>query len=993
MELILKNGLPHQEKGVHAVANVFSVNSFSKNKVYYANPTLELDKETLLENIKEVQKTNGIHPEYTALNGIQNYLNLDIKMETGTGKTYVHTATIFELHKQFKINKFIIVVPTLAIKAGTRQFIQDTYTKKHFKDVCGYGTEIELQVLDAAKKKKGKQFFPSAVREFVSGSSQNQNKIYVLLVNMALLTNSKMLRDQYDSGVEDFYKPVEGIRATKPFLLIDEPHRFSKEQKTFEFITNEIQPQCIIRFGATYPTVNIGKGNTKKTIKDYHNLLYDLNACESFNQNLIKGIAKEHFEPLSKKEDKVKITAIQSKTSAKFNLIQKEGPTKSFELKKGDSLSIISEEFEGIVIDAIGSNFIELSNGQKKSQGEEFSTDIYSSSYQEQMLKLAIDRHFETERINFDRKFKIKTLALFFIDDIYSYRQDEKSGKETYLKNTFEKLLLDKINQVIPTLNKHTEKEYIAFLEASKQDINNSRINNVLPKAHLGYFAQDNSSSDEEIAIQVNKILYKKKNLLSIKNDDGTYNVSRFLFSKWTLKEGWDNPNVFTITKLRSSGSESSKIQEVGRGLRLPVDELGNRISNEEFKLNYIIDFTEADFTDRLVKEINDELPKGFVITEEKLNEVAKKLEQDPDDLFIDLISKKYIDRKYNINIENQSQFFEEYPDFVMGLNGNKVVDRNTKKDKKIKIRPAVYNELKTLWEAINQKYVLFYDKIEEDNYLKEELVKLFENNLFTDVIITSKRQVIQTTDDNQMMANEDSGVQYTISRPLPYSEFLKRINKQTNIPIKLIHDALISYAEKHSIDNDKINEFSAANFVSRFNYWKINNLQGRFSYSKSNIKLNGTKLSFPNGQPKEEITQGVIGTKFIEGTPVEKYLYDTYAYDSPLEKDNIQAVIDEVVVYGKIPRSSISIPTIIGQSYSPDFMYVVKKADGSKTLNIVVETKDVENQSALRKIEEVKINCAKEFFKQLTIDGYTVEFHEQLNNKKIKQIVDEVLM
>ena len=126
MELILKNGLPHQEKGVHAVANVFSVNSFSKNKVYYANPTLELDKETLLENIKEVQKTNGIHPEYTALNGIKNYLNLDIKMETGTGKTYVHTATIFELHKQFKINKFIIVVPTLAIKAGTRQFIQDT---------------------------------------------------------------------------------------------------------------------------------------------------------------------------------------------------------------------------------------------------------------------------------------------------------------------------------------------------------------------------------------------------------------------------------------------------------------------------------------------------------------------------------------------------------------------------------------------------------------------------------------------------------------------------------------------------------------------------------------------------------------------------------------------------------------------------------------------------------------------------------------------------
>ena len=983
MELILKNSLPHQDKGVLAVSNVFTEHSFDKNNLYYANPSLDLDKERLLESIKEVQKENGIHPEYTVQNSIDQYLNLDIKMETGTGKTYVHTATIYELHKRYKINKFIIVVPSLAIKAGTKQFIQDSYTKKHFKDVCGYGTEIELQVLDAAKKKKGKQYFPSAVREFASGSSQNSNKIYVLLTNMALLTNSKMLKTEYDSDIEGFYQPVEAIKATKPFLIIDEPHRFSREQKTFEFITKEIQPQCIIRFGATFPTITIGRGNAKKTIKDYQNLLYDLNACQAFNQNLIKGIAKEHFEPLSKKEDKVKIMAIESKTSAKFNLIQKDSPNKSFELKKGDSLSIIASDLEGIVIEAIGKNFIELSNGQTKFQGEEFSTDIYSSSYQEQMLKLAIDRHFETERLNFDRKFKIKTLALFFIDDIHSYRADDKSEKVTYLKNAFEKLLLEKINEVLPSLSKTNEKEYIEYLEASKKDIS---------ACHAGYFSQDNSSSDEEIAEEIKEILFEKKKLLAFKKEDGSFNIRRFLFSKWTLKEGWDNPNVFTITKLRSSGSDSSKIQEVGRGLRLPVDELGNRISTEEFKLNYIIDFTEADFADRLVKEINDELPQGFILTEEKLNEVAKKLALDPDDLFFDLISKKYIDRKYNINIENSIKFFDEYPDFSIGLNANKVVDRNTKKDKKIKIRPAVYSELKNLWEAINQKYILFYDKIEEENYLENQLVKLLSNDIFTDVIITSRRQQINTTDDNLMIANEDSGMQYKISRPIAYNEFLKRINKQTNIPIQFLNKALITYSKTNPIDNDKINEFSAANFVQKFSDWKINNLQGRFSYNKSNVKTGATALSFESGQPKQEITQGRIGTKFIEGTPVEKYLYDAYAYDSPLEKDNILDQVKEVVVYGKIPRSSISIPTITGQSYSPDFMYVVQKTDGSKTLNIIVETKGVENQSTLRKIEEVKINCAKEFFKQLSIDGYTVEFHEQLNNKKIKQIVNEVL-
>lgn len=984
MELILKNGLPHQEKGFDAISNVFTESSFKKNALYYANPTLELDKEILLESIKEVQKNNIVHPEYTGLNGISSYLNLDIKMETGTGKTYVHTAAIFELHKKFKINKFIIVVPTLPIKAGTKQFIQDSYTKKHFKDICGYGTEIELQVLEAVKKKKGKQYFPSAVREFVSGSSQNANKIYVLLTNMALLTNSAMLkREDYDYGVEGFYRPVDALKATKPFLIIDEPHRFSKDQKTFEFITNDIQPQCIIRFGATFPTITIGKGSAKKSIKDYHNLLYDLNACEAFNQNLIKGIAKEHFEPLSKKEDKVKIMSIQSKTSAKFNYIQKDKPTKSFELKKGDSLSMISSEFEGIVIEAVGKNFVELSNGQTKFQGEEFSTDIYSSSYQEQMLKLAIDRHFETEKVNFDRKFKIKTLALFFIDDIHSYRNDENSEKEPYLKNTFERLLLEKINEVLPTLSTTNEKEYIDYLQASKKDI---------ASCHAGYFSQDNSNSDEEIANQISEILFDKKKLLSIKTDDGKLNTRRFLFSKWTLKEGWDNPNVFTITKLRSSGSDNSKIQEVGRGLRLPVDENGNRISNEDFKLNYIIDFTEADFAERLVKEINDELPKGFKLSEERILEVAKKLNTTKNDLFKKLLVNDFIDMDRNIILENTERFFEEYPDFAIGLNSGKITNRNKTPEVKVKIRPAVYSELKTLWEAINQKYLLFYDKIEEGNYLKNELITLFKSNVFTDVIITSKRVELNTTEVGLMSLNESSGIQYKIVKTIPYGEFLKRICKQTNIPIKLLNQALIEYASINKIDNDKINEFSATNFVKKFIDWKNDNLQGRFTYNKSNIRLNGTELTFPDGAPKEEITQGRIGTKLKSGTPIEKYLYDSFAYDSPLELENIQNDVSEVVVYGKIPRNSISIPTITGQSYSPDFMYVVKKADGSKTLNIVVETKDVETNSTLRQIEQIKINCAKEFFKQLTIDGYSVEFHEQINNKKIKQIVDEVL-
>ncbi|MEO7265082.1 MAG: type III restriction-modification system endonuclease [Ferruginibacter sp.] len=984
MELILKNDLPHQVKAYTAIANTLGTELITKNVLYYQNPELQLDRHTLMANLAQVQKDNAVPAEYKALNEIGSYLNLDVKMETGTGKTYVYTAAMFELHKRYGINKFIVVVPTLAIKAGAKQFMQDGYTKRHFKDQCGYGTELDVLVLEATKKKKGKNYFPGVVREFVSGSSQNANKIYVVLTNMSLLGGtSKLLTDTYDYGVEGFYKPIDGIKATKPFVIIDEPHRFSKTQKAYEFIEKNICPQAIIRFGATFPEIETGRGRNKIRRKDYHNLLYDLNAFQAFNQNLIKGIAKEHFEPTSLRQDKVKIMSVQAKTSARFNLIQRDAATKSFDLQKGDSLGMIAPELEGIVIDAITTSTVELSNGQVKSTGEEFSTDIYSSSYQESMIRLALERHFETERTNFSRNNKIKTLALFFIDDIQSYRMNEGQDKQPYLKETFERLLADKINTTIPLLSAQ-EKEYKDYLLASQADLN---------ATHAGYFSQDNSSSDEAIAQEVQEILYEKKKLLAFKDADGKFITRRFLFSKWTLKEGWDNPNVFTIAKLRSSGSENSKIQEVGRGLRLPVDEFGNRISNEEFKLNYVIDFTEADFAEKLVNEINADLPQGFVISDEKIAEVAGKRNMDADDLFVELLSKKYIDRNKNIKAENSTPFFEEYPEFAVGLQQGKVEDRNKKKEKRIKIRKAVFDELKSLWQEINSKYILHYERIEQEDFLFKEILILLNNGVFSDTYISSSRAELNTT-GTRATINEDTGVQFKINKPLAYNEFLKRISRQTNLSIQLLHIVLSAYANTHQIQPERINEQSAANFVKLFQDWKMEKLNGRFSYSKANLPVKSTALTFSDGTPRPQITQGVIGTKFIEGSPSEKYLYDVYAFDSPLEKENLLVDgIQEIIVYGKIPKGSIAIPTTTGQSYSPDFMYVVKKDNGEKILNVIVETKDVENQTSLRGIEQAKIDCAKVFFNQLTIDGYKVEFRTQLNNKKIKQIIDEVLI
>lgn len=201
--------------------------------------------------------------------------------------------------------------------------------------------------------------------------------------------------------MEGFYRPFDALRATNPIVIIDEPHRFSRDQKAYKVITDEIHPQMIIRFGATFPEITLGSGRSKVTGKDFNNLVYELNACDSFNMNLIKGVAKEHFEPLSKKEEKVKLQSVRSKTSAVFQYKKRGEDTKTYNLMPGDSLSVINSDFEGITISAVGKNYVELTNGQIKYQGEEFNTDIYSSSYQEQMLKLAIQRHFETERQNF----------------------------------------------------------------------------------------------------------------------------------------------------------------------------------------------------------------------------------------------------------------------------------------------------------------------------------------------------------------------------------------------------------------------------------------------------------------------------------------------------------------------------------------------------------------------------------------------------------------
>lgn len=279
------------------------------------------------------------------------------------------------------------------------------------------------------------------------------------------------------------------------------------------------------------------------------------------------------------------------------------------------------------------------------------------------------------------------------------------------------------------------------------------------------------------------------------------------------------------------------------------------------------------------------------------------------------------------------------------------------------------------------------------NDYIEDVVLKLFEKpGVFTDLVMYTERDKVGST-GTEMTIVRETGVQYIIQKPLPYNIFLKRIASTTNLPIKILHSALCKFAGIHGTEfTAHINESSVASFCSEFIAWKNENLQGRFRYERSRAPLGATALTYADGSVRKEISQGRIGTKIVPGTPSEKYLYDSYVYDSPLEKENITADIEEVIVYGKIPRSSIAVPTITGGMYSPDFMYIVKHTNGDKEMNIVVETKDVENRTDLRGIEKVKIECARVFFEMLKSDGYTVYFRDQLGNKQMAQIINEVM-
>ena len=382
--------LPHQEDFLKAVRKAFGDIRVKSGEDIHQNPLIDLNDEKIKENINDLWKgyedLQAI-PKQWRTRDKGDYLGVDIRMETGTGKTYCYTRMMYELNEIYGFNKFIILVPSTPIKEGSKSFLQADYSKRHFADLYP-NKSLDLSVLEPQKRTKGRKMFPTAISEFARGTSLEKNRFSVLLMTSGmLLSNATMAKDDYDQTIlGNFTQPYETLRATKPIVIIDEPHRFKKENKAYKRILKEIQPQCIIRLGATFPEKKGSKD------KDYNNLIFNLGSSQAFNQNLVKGV--ETFMIDAEKENETKLKLMDFKRSPKICSFRDEKTKKSQEMVKGDNLSIFGEEFSGITIEEIGptaddaiKSGVTLSNGQILAKSDIVYGGIYSDTYQELMLR------------------------------------------------------------------------------------------------------------------------------------------------------------------------------------------------------------------------------------------------------------------------------------------------------------------------------------------------------------------------------------------------------------------------------------------------------------------------------------------------------------------------------------------------------------------------------------------------------------------------------
>ncbi len=943
----------------------------------FANDKIALPSTRLLENLQGIQRRQNLtlSPEMKKTSVCA--VNLDIEMETGTGKTYCYIKTMFELNRDYGWSKFIVVVPSIAIREGVLQSFKDM--AEHFLEQYG---------------KRPRYFVYNSKQLHNLESYSSDAGINVMIINVQAFNAQKNLSKNASAEarrifaeLDDFQsrRPIDVIKKNRPILILDEPQKMEGKATTEKLA--EFDPLMILRYSATHKTE--------------HNKVYRLDAIDAYNQKLVKKIAVRGItvKGLAGINAYLYLESIRIATTAppearaELEIQQKSGIKRVLRmLRKNDNLYDLSdglEQYHGFVVADINAidNTISFTNGVVLGAGEA-TGDVSEASLRRIQIREAIKAHFEKEKTLFAQG--IKVLSLFFIDEVAKYRSYNEAGEQAgEYALIFEDEYNAQLNEVL-TLEDTPYNRYLKGIEAAR--------------THNGYFSIDKktkrlvnpdvkvrgeSAGEADDVDAYDLILRAKARLLSFEEP------VRFLFSHSALREGWDNPNVFVICTLKHSDNTVSRRQEVGRGMRLAVTQSGDRMDDPATVhqinvLTVVANESYKDFVAGLQKDISASLsarplqaneeyfrdkvlktPMGDVkVTPHMAKLIERYLVKNDYSDTDERITEQYHQAKQEGSLAALPPELEPYKEQVFQLIDSVFSAAQLpaiEDDRKGKLNPLNANfekkEFQELWSRINRKAIYAVDF--KTGELIDKCVKALDKELRVTPLqytVTRGEQkdeakyeemkkgdafVARQNQTDYLVTTASSAVKYDVIGKLTESTQLTR--RTIAAILRGINAAVFGQFKTNPEDfllkaGTIINEQKATVIVEHLAYNPLDETHSIDIFTQ---------------EKKEDLSKGFKAARHI---------YDYVFTDSANERTFVGELdaSAEVVVYAKLPRS-FHIPTPVG-NYNPDWA-IAFQAGKVKHVFFVAETKGSMSSMDLRKIEEAKIECARKFFTKITSD------------------------
>ena len=932
----------------------------------YRNSTIQLTEQHVLANIQAVQSRNDLHEsaKIERPKGVKDGFNLTVEMETGTGKTYTYIRTMYELQKKYGWSKYIVIVPSVAIREGVYKSFQ--VTQDHFQEL--YGQKIAPFIYNSSR--------PQDVENFASDS-----RISVMIINTQAF-NKKHTNVMHEASDRfGSRKPIEIIAQTKPIIIIDEPQSVDGD-KTLDSM-QEFKPLFSLRYSATHKV-------------DY-NKVYRLDALDAYNKKLVKKIQVKGISVKGSTgtEGYLYLEHISlSSTKPPFAVME-------FETRHGSGVKRITKKLEqGASIYELSGNLpayknvtIQHIDGLKNTvevggivmTAGDILNDQNESAYRRIQIRECIKSHLEKESSLF--KQGIKVLSLFFIDSVDKYRQYDEAG-----------------DPVLGEYGEMFEEEYkklTAQLELWSPEYNAYLQRDEASRVHNGYFSIDKkgrsvdsklgrkeeSASNEDAERAYDLIMKDKERLLDLEEP------VRFIFSHSALKEGWDNPNVFQICALKNvdSGSETRRRQEVGRGMRLCVNQEGIRqdfqlIGDQVHDINKLTVIASESY-EAFAKGLQDEIAKTLKDRPTKANEDEKVVvnengeqhrltSEDARKLSRELIREDIIDDHDKVTAEGKEKIEQglfSVPDHLKPFKisiqkllktiwtGEEIKPQDERKRVVLTINKNFEKkEFKELWDRINLKSI-YEVQFDSAKLIKDSCIKINAQLAIGDQLYELRTGSMKTGGSAEQMREgesfrvEESQAQFIkadVTTDAVY-DLVGEIESRTHLTRRTIVDILKAIHEEKFLLVRKNPEAFIAKVSDLINEVKASLIINNIVYHKTEERHEASTV-FTNDK-----------TALRESEQLSKHIYDFLTTDSQIEANFAQELEaqNEVIVYAKLPKSFF-VPTPVA-NYSPDWAIVIDK-ETERHVYFVAETKGSDSDQDLREIEKLKIHCAERHFQAI---------------------------